>query len=77
MDLWFGILLFSATIKNVVGREATVITEDGTQLTRPLSALVRLDEATVTVDDMVSLNELNEPTLLHNIRTRFHEVRNQ
>jgi myosin heavy subunit len=59
------------------GEAGVVILEDGEEL--PLTAaqtkdLLKMDiQSLSSVDDMVAMNDLNEPAILHNLRVRFKQ----
>eukprot|EP01119_Soliformovum_irregulare_P019453 TRINITY_DN6156_c0_g1_i1.p1 TRINITY_DN6156_c0_g1~~TRINITY_DN6156_c0_g1_i1.p1 ORF type:complete len:1408 (-),score=424.58 TRINITY_DN6156_c0_g1_i1:57-4280(-) len=61
------------TVKSLIGRDVIVTTETGEESTRPMSALVKCHSLDTTFDDMVTMPDLNEPSLLHNLRRRFEE----
>ena len=57
----------------VANRDVIVVTQTGEESTRPMNALLRLQTESLTpVNDMVTMGDLNEPSVLNNLRARFN-----
>ena len=68
----------AGTILSVADDGATTVSlEDGATRTVPAASALpfRNEDIAGGVDDMTVLSHLNEPSILHNLRVRFAEVR--